>query len=78
MIIKCGNKLDQDDSKSKNICIPQTEEITAPEENERDYILKPSDFTNWKISDERGDAKLLGIKRTTLDSRMKNLNLLCT
>jgi transcriptional regulator of acetoin/glycerol metabolism len=33
------------------------------------------EFTNWKISGERGAAKLLGIKRTTLESRMKKLNI---
>jgi len=59
----------------RNTGKPQTEEITTPEENESGYILESSDFTNWKISGERGAAKLLGIKRTTLESRMKKLNI---
>ena len=31
--------------------------------------------TDWKISGENGAAKLLGIKRTTLEARMKKLNI---
>ncbi len=75
VIITRGNKLDLGDSLPKNIGIPHKEEITTLDENERSYILKALEFTNWKISGERGAAKLLGIKRTTLESRMKKLNI---
>ncbi|MCH8128051.1 sigma 54-interacting transcriptional regulator [candidate division KSB1 bacterium] len=75
VIITRGNKLDLGDSLPKNIGVLQKEEITTLEENERSYILKALEFTNWKISGERGAAKLLGIKRTTLESRMKKLNI---
>ncbi len=75
VIITRGNKLDLGDSLPKNIGISQKEKITTLEENERSYILKALEFTNWKISGERGAAKLLGIKRTTLESRMKKLNI---
>ena len=74
-IIKRGNKLDLSDSLPKNIGIPHEEEITTLDENERSYILKALEFSNWKISGERGAAKLLGIKRTTLESRIKKLNI---
>jgi transcriptional regulator of acetoin/glycerol metabolism len=37
--------------------------------------IKVLEFTNWKIGGERRTGKLLGIKRTTLDSRMKKLNI---
>ncbi len=47
--------------------------ITTLEENERVHILKALEFTNWKVSGEKGAAKLLGIKRTTLEARMKKL-----
>ncbi|TDJ56308.1 MAG: hypothetical protein E2O46_01240 [Ignavibacteria bacterium] len=59
----------------RNTGKPQKEEITTLEENEKSYILKALEFTNWKISGERGAAKLLGIKRTTLESRIKKLNI---
>lgn len=75
VIITRGNKLDLGDSFPKNIGVLQKEKITTLEENERSYILKALEFTNWKISGERGAAKLLGIKRTTLESRMKKLNI---
>jgi PAS domain S-box-containing protein len=75
VIITRGNNLDLGDSIPKNIGVLQKEKITTLEENERSYILKALEFTNWKISGERGAAKLLGIKRTTLESRMKKLNI---
>ncbi|MCH7724109.1 MAG: sigma 54-interacting transcriptional regulator [Bacteroidetes bacterium] len=75
VIITRSNKLNLGDSLPKNIGIPQKEEITTLDKNERSYILKALEFTNWKISGERGAAKLLGIKRTTLESRMKKLNI---
>ena len=75
VIITRGNKLDLGDSIPKNIGVLQKENITTLEENERSYILKALEFSNWKISGERGAAKLLGIKRTTLESRIKKLNI---
>jgi len=75
VIITRVNKLDLGDSLPKNIGVPQSEKITTPEQNERGYTLKVLEFTNWKITCERGTAKLLGIKRTTLDSRIKKLHI---
>ena len=77
VIITRVNKLDLGDSLPKNIGVPQSEKITTPEQNERGYTLKILEFTNWKTSGEREAAKLLGIKRTTLESRMKKLTPLC-
>jgi transcriptional regulator with GAF, ATPase, and Fis domain len=31
--------------------------------------------TGWRVSEEHGAAKLLGLKRTTLESRMKKLGI---
>ncbi len=49
--------------------------IPTLEENERNHILKALESTNWRISGEKGAAKLLGMKRTTLESRMKKLGI---
>jgi PAS domain S-box-containing protein len=49
--------------------------ISTLEENERIHILKALDATNWRVSGEKGAAKLLGMKRTTLESRMKKLGI---
>jgi len=49
--------------------------ILTMEENERNHILKALEATNWRISGEKGAAKLLDMKRTTLESRMKKLGI---
>jgi PAS domain S-box-containing protein len=45
------------------------------EENERQHIIRALKTTNWRISGEKGAAKLLGMKRTTLQARMKKLGI---
>ncbi len=49
--------------------------IETLEENERNHILKALEFTNWRISGDKGAARLLDIKRTTLEARMKKLGI---
>jgi PAS domain S-box-containing protein len=38
---------------------------------ERDYIIKVLETNNWKIRGKNGAAEILGLKPTTLESRMK-------
>jgi transcriptional regulator with GAF, ATPase, and Fis domain len=45
------------------------------EENERKHILRALKTTNWRVSGKRGAARLLGMKRTTLQARMKKLGI---
>lgn len=45
------------------------------EDVERDHILKVLKKTNWRISGKEGAAELLGMKRTTLQSRMQKLGI---
>ncbi len=45
------------------------------EELEKQHIIKVLEKTNWQVSGEKGAAKILGIKRTTLEARMKKLNI---
>ena len=42
---------------------------------ERANILRALDAAKWKVSGERGAAKLLGMNPSTLSSRMKALNI---
>jgi formate hydrogenlyase transcriptional activator len=42
---------------------------------ERDHILKALDATNWVLAGPRGAAARLGMKRTTLQSRMRKLGV---
>ena len=45
------------------------------EQLERTNILRALDAAKWKVSGEKGAAKLLGINASTLSSRMKALNI---
>ena len=45
------------------------------EELEREHILQVLNTTGWRVSGERGAANLLGLKRTTLEARMKKLGI---
>jgi transcriptional regulator with GAF, ATPase, and Fis domain len=44
-------------------------------ERERDNLLAVLEKSGWKIKGENGAAELLGIKPTTLISRIKKLGL---
>jgi transcriptional regulator with GAF, ATPase, and Fis domain len=43
------------------------------EEMERQHIVDILEHTNWRVSGEKGAAKILGLNATTLEARMKKL-----
>ncbi|HKO04954.1 MAG TPA: helix-turn-helix domain-containing protein, partial [Candidatus Acidoferrales bacterium] len=45
------------------------------EQIEREHILQALRATHWRLSGSGGAAARLGIKRTTLQSRMKKLGI---
>ena len=45
------------------------------DEIEKDYIISVLEKTKWRVRGENGAAKILGLKPTTLDSRMKKLGI---
>jgi transcriptional regulator with GAF, ATPase, and Fis domain len=49
--------------------------IPTLEKLEHDHILEVLQMTGWKVSGDRGAAKLLGMKPTTLEARMKKLGI---
>src|SRR5262249_9452293 len=49
--------------------------ISTLETAEREHILRALEETNWVIGGPRGAAARLGMKRTTLQSRMQKLGL---
>ncbi len=65
--------------------LPLAELKSAPEKNsgsvvtledaEREHILRALHETNWVIGGSQGAAALLGMKRTTLQSRMQKLGI---
>ena len=42
---------------------------------EKDHIIETLKKTNWKVSGEKGAAKILGLNATTLEARMKKLGI---
>ena len=54
---------------------PTTPETTTLEQAEREHILKSLRETNWTIGGSAGAAARLGMKRTTLQSKMQKLNI---
>ena len=53
---------------------PSAESLTL-RAAERDHILKALEATNWVLAGPRGAAARLGMKRTTLQSRMRKLGV---
>jgi formate hydrogenlyase transcriptional activator len=49
--------------------------ISTLEEAERQHILRALKHTQWRIAGPKGAATLLGMKRTTLQARMRKLGI---
>src|SRR5271167_1862602 len=49
--------------------------VSTLEEAERQHILRALRQTEWRIAGTHGAATLLGMKRTTLQARMRKLNI---
>ncbi len=74
-IITCsGSKLTLDNAFPTSK-VSKTKGVVTLDENERSHILKVLESTNWKVSGDNGAAKILDIKRTTLEARMKKLGI---
>src|SRR5712691_4862546 len=52
-----------------------TSPISTMEEAERQHILRALKQTQWRIAGHKGAAVLLGMKRTTLQARMRKLGI---
>jgi formate hydrogenlyase transcriptional activator len=52
-----------------------TSSISTLEEAERQHILRALKQTQWRIAGPKGAANLLGLKRTTLQARMRKLGI---
>src|SRR5437899_5547934 len=52
-----------------------TSSISTLEEAERQHILRALKQTQWRIAGTKGPATLLGMKRTTLQARMRKLGV---
>jgi formate hydrogenlyase transcriptional activator len=54
---------------------PAAVPITTLEEAERQHILRALRQTEWRIAGAKGAAAILGMKRTTLQARMRKLGI---
>jgi transcriptional regulator with GAF, ATPase, and Fis domain len=72
MITSRGGRLDvcAPVRKSENAAIPDT-----LEDVERHHILSVLDRTGWRVTGKNGAAEILGLKRTTLQAKMKKLGI---
>jgi DNA-binding NtrC family response regulator/ligand-binding sensor domain-containing protein len=75
IITSKGKNLTLSDWLPKTETVANNDEILTIQENEKQHIIKALEKTDWKISGENGAAEILGIKRTTLEARMKKLNI---
>jgi len=75
VIISPGSKLEIGDAIPKASIDTTEEHGTTLADNEKTHILKILKLTNWRISGEKGAAKILNINRTTLEARMKKLGI---
>ena len=51
----------------------RTQQPRSLEDVERQHIVTVLEETGWRVSGEHGAAEILGLKRTTLEARMKKL-----
>ncbi len=75
MILSPGKSLQLGNSLPKNNVFSTGENIPSIQENERDHIIKALELTGWRVSGQKGAAKILNIKPTTLEARMKKLGV---
>ena len=67
-------------SKTLTVSVPSCVSADQPgsdvlQDAERKHILKVLERTGWRISGDNGAAEILGMKRTTLQSKMKILGI---
>src|SRR5439155_918303 len=75
IILSQGPQLDLGEWLPKSNVSSSEMSIKTLEEHERAHILAVLDRTGWRVSGEKGAAKLLGLKPTTLEARMKKLGI---
>lgn len=73
IIISTGSKLVFDEKIFNKSTRPDN--VTNLFEKEKQHIITILERTAWKVSGEKGAAELLGLKPTTLEARMKKLNI---
>ena len=76
VIISSGNKLEIGDAIPKSTNSTLEETMVTLVDVEKDHILKILEQTNWRISGQKGAARILDINRSTLEARMRKLGIM--
>jgi len=75
VIVSRGPELDLGEWPPGAATIPRSLRTSTLAELEREHILRVLKATGWHVSGEKGAARILGIKRTTLQGKMKKLGI---
>ena len=76
LILCSGNSLEYGDWLPKEKKTDKEKSSSKKMEDvEKDHIVEVLKKTNWKVSGEKGAAKILGLNATTLEARMKKLGI---
>jgi formate hydrogenlyase transcriptional activator len=75
VILSTQNRLVLDDSLAAPVTGPAAKAPRTLEDVEREHILCILESVGWRVSGDRGAAKILGLKRTTLEARMIKLGI---
>jgi len=75
VIISTGKQLKLGDWLPKTSISSKASHIFTLEELEREHILEVLELAGWRVSGEREKAKVLGLKPTPLEARMKKLGI---
>jgi len=75
VILSPGTQLELGEWLPKQGLSSSAKPIPTLEELERQHIIEVLEMTGWRVSGERGAAKFLDVKPTTLESRMRKLGI---
>jgi len=75
VILSPGAQLDLGEWRPASGVAPDARRPLTLEALERDHIVAVLELTGWRVSGEKGAARLLGLKPTTLEARMKKLGI---
>lgn len=75
VILSQGSRLELGDWLPKASVTPSGSKVLNLEDLERQHIAEILEMSGWRVSGSNGAAKILGIKPTTLESKMKRLGI---
>lgn len=75
VILSSGGDLNLGDWLPKTDVPVEAADVLTLDDLERRHIVTVLDLTAWRVSGDRGAARILGLKPTTLEARMKKLGI---